>query len=111
MTRKYFAALMFVVLASVPLHGAWTVADGANEKFPGRKVDIMQGDRLVGLLSSGDLDKATISEQDFTIRQHQRYIIRLHAEPSQNVRNLTSFTCETCQHLMRETNHGQHWFV
>jgi hypothetical protein len=54
MIRKFSAALMFVVLASVPLHAAWTVVDGANENFPGRKVDIKEGERLVAQFIHGE---------------------------------------------------------
>jgi CBS domain-containing protein len=39
-----------------------------------RHLPVMDGDRLIGLISIGDLVKATISEQQFIIEQLEHYI-------------------------------------
>jgi CBS domain-containing protein len=39
-----------------------------------RHLPVMDADRLIGVVSIGDLVRATISEQDFAIKQLERYI-------------------------------------
>lgn len=43
-----------------------------------RHLPVLQGDRLVGLVSIGDLVKVTISEQQFIIEQMELYISGQH---------------------------------
>ena len=44
-----------------------------------RHLPVMEGERLLGLVSIGDLVKATISEQQFIIEQLEHYISGQHA--------------------------------
>lgn len=46
-----------------------------------RHLPVIAGARLIGLLSIGDLVKALLSEQDFTIRQLEAYITSRAATP------------------------------
>ena len=39
-----------------------------------RQLPVLDHKRIVGLVSNGDLVKATIEEQEFTIRQQQQYV-------------------------------------
>jgi IMP dehydrogenase len=39
-----------------------------------RHLPVVEGGRVIGLVSIGDLDKATIDEQEFTINQLKNYI-------------------------------------
>jgi hypothetical protein len=54
MCRKLFLPILLASVLATPLRAAWTVSDGANDKLPGRKVDIRDGDRLVAQFIHGE---------------------------------------------------------
>jgi hypothetical protein len=54
MQRKLFLSALIALSFAGRLPAAWSVVDGANDKFPGRKVDIKEGDRLVAQFIYGE---------------------------------------------------------
>jgi hypothetical protein len=50
----HLIAALLLLCSSIGVRAEWTLVDGANEKFPGRKVDIKDGERLVAQFIYGE---------------------------------------------------------
>lgn len=68
------SAIMTTAFAVAPSHATVDMCMNVMTRQRTRHVLIMDGERLCGIVSIGDLVKATINEQQFTIAQMEQYI-------------------------------------
>jgi CBS domain-containing protein len=67
-------AIMTVDVVCVPPSHTVEACMGVMTERRVRHLPVVEGNRVVGLVSIGDLVKATIDEQEFTINQLKNYI-------------------------------------
>lgn len=67
------SAIMMTTIATAPPHATVEACMNLMTRQRTRHVLIMDGSRLCGIVSIGDLVKATIGEQQFTIAQMEQY--------------------------------------